>query len=220
MHGTPKVFGAAYSVYVRIVRLALIEKQVPYELVPVDIFAKDGPPPDYRERQPFGRIPAFAHGDFSVYETGAIARYVDEAFEGPALQPAGAQARARCNQIVSIADNYAYPHLVWGLYVEQVSKPRQGALPDPDRIATSRAAGRTCLGALECLIAGDEWLTGRSITLADLYLAPMVAYFVKAPDADAMLRFHPRLAAWWRRIGGRASMRQTDPDAAEAPGLG
>jgi hypothetical protein len=43
----PIVFGAPYSVYVRAVRLALEEKGVAYELVPVDIFASDGPPPDF-----------------------------------------------------------------------------------------------------------------------------------------------------------------------------
>ncbi|TIN15515.1 MAG: glutathione S-transferase family protein, partial [Mesorhizobium sp.] len=35
----PVVYGAGYSVYVRIVRLALEEKGIGYELVPVDIFA-------------------------------------------------------------------------------------------------------------------------------------------------------------------------------------
>jgi glutathione S-transferase len=34
----PIVFGAPYSVYVRAVRLALEEKDIAYELVPVDIF--------------------------------------------------------------------------------------------------------------------------------------------------------------------------------------
>lgn len=55
----PRVFGAKYSVYVRIVRLSLAEKGVDYELVPVDIFADGGPPTDYLDRHPFGRIPAF-----------------------------------------------------------------------------------------------------------------------------------------------------------------
>ena len=38
----PTLFGADYSVYVRIVRLTLAEKGVDYELVPVDVFAADG----------------------------------------------------------------------------------------------------------------------------------------------------------------------------------
>ena len=65
----PRVFGASYSVYVRIVRLALAEKEVEYELVPIDIFAQGGPPPGFLDRHPFGRIPAFEHAGFSLYET-------------------------------------------------------------------------------------------------------------------------------------------------------
>ncbi|HEV7415948.1 MAG TPA: glutathione S-transferase family protein, partial [Tianweitania sediminis] len=36
---TPRLFGANYSVYVRIAQLVLAEKKVGYELVPIDIFA-------------------------------------------------------------------------------------------------------------------------------------------------------------------------------------
>ena len=39
----PIVFGEPYSVYVRTVRLALEEKAVNYELVPVDVFASFPP---------------------------------------------------------------------------------------------------------------------------------------------------------------------------------
>jgi glutathione S-transferase len=46
----PIVFGAPYSVYVRAARLALEEKGVPYELVPVDIFASGGPSPEHKAR--------------------------------------------------------------------------------------------------------------------------------------------------------------------------
>jgi glutathione S-transferase len=91
---SPTVFGAAYSVYVRIVRLALAEKGVAYRLVDIDIFAPGGPPQEYVARHPFGRIPAFEHDGFRLYETGAIARYVDEAFDGPPLQPADVRRRA------------------------------------------------------------------------------------------------------------------------------
>jgi glutathione S-transferase len=41
----PVAYGADYSVYMRIVRLALHEKQVAYYLIPVDVFAEGGPRP-------------------------------------------------------------------------------------------------------------------------------------------------------------------------------
>jgi glutathione S-transferase len=68
----PIVFGAPYSVYVRAVRLALEEKGVDYEFVPVDIFAPGGPTADHMKRHPFGKIPAFEHEGFRLYEAGAI----------------------------------------------------------------------------------------------------------------------------------------------------
>ena len=112
----PILFGAAYSVYVRIARLALAEKGVAYRLVEIDIFAEGGPPAEYAARQPFGRIPAFEHDGFRLYESGAITRYVDEAFAGPPLQPQDPRGRARVNQILSILDSYAYRTLVWDIY--------------------------------------------------------------------------------------------------------
>jgi glutathione S-transferase len=113
-------------VYVRAVRLALEEKGVSYRLAEVDIYSPDGPPPDYLRRHPFGRIPAFEHAGFSLYETVAITRYVDEAFDGPRLQPADPQTCARMSQVISVLDNYAYRPLVWELFVERVRAPANG----------------------------------------------------------------------------------------------
>src|SRR5690606_15983913 len=126
----PILFGADYSVYVGISRFALHEKGVDYELIPIDIFALDKVASYYAERQPFGKIPAFEHDGFRLYETGAITRYIDEAFQGSPLQPSTPKLRARVNQIISIADNYIYPQLVWGMYVELVSKAVKGEPTD------------------------------------------------------------------------------------------
>ncbi|TIU67935.1 MAG: glutathione S-transferase family protein, partial [Mesorhizobium sp.] len=57
----PILYGADYSVYVRIARLALEEKGIGYDLVPVDVFAPEGVAAWYLEHHPFGRIPAFEH---------------------------------------------------------------------------------------------------------------------------------------------------------------
>jgi glutathione S-transferase len=51
-------------------------------------------------RHPFGKIPAFEHDSFRLYEAGAIARYIDEAFAGVPLQPADVRGRARMTQII------------------------------------------------------------------------------------------------------------------------
>jgi glutathione S-transferase len=205
----PCLFGAAYSVYTRIARLALAEKEVAYRLVETDIFASDGPSAAYLERQPFGRIPAFEHQGFRLYETAAICRYVDEGFSGPPLQPDTPRGRARQTQIIGLIDSYAYRPMIWDIFVERIRAPAQGRLADEDRIAAALPRAATCLGALERLIGANAWLAGEALSLADLHVAPVFAYFVLTPEGARLLSGHPNMARWWALMAQRPSMAAT-----------
>jgi glutathione S-transferase len=205
----PVLFGASYSVYVRAARLALIEKGVSHRLVEVDIFAEGGPPADYLARQPFRRIPALEHDGFRLYETGAITRYVDEAFDGPALMPGDARRRARANQILSILDSYLYRPLVRDIYVQRCLRPSEGRPTDEAVIAAALPAARTCLTALEEIFVDDAFATGPELSLADLHLAAMAAYFTRAREAIELLGDCPRLTRWWSSIRVRPSLAAT-----------
>ena len=209
MDNEPILYGAPYSVYVRAVRLTLAEKEVAYKLVPIDVFAPDGPPAGYLGRQPFGRIPAFEHRGFQLYETGAITRYVDEAFAGPALQPQPPERRARANQIISILDSYAYRTLVWDIYVERVTLPKRGQASDESKIRDALPRAKICLKALEQLAGEGPFLAGPTLTLADLHAAPMFDYFILAPESQQLLGDHSALRRWWERISARPSMTST-----------
>jgi glutathione S-transferase len=195
---SPIVFGARYSVYTRIARLALEEKGVAYRLEEIDIFAPGGPPAGYLARQPFGRIPAFEHDGWRLYESGAISRYVDEAFAGPALQPEDTRTRARMNQLISVLDSYAYRTLVWDIFVERVRASRQGRQPDEARIAAALPRARTCLEVLE-----------QAVTLADLHAYPMIALFRLAGEGEQLMAAHAALEAWRARMTARPSVQAT-----------
>ncbi len=211
----PVVFGAAYSVYVRAVRLALAEKGVPYRLEEVDIFADGGPPPGYLERHPFARIPAFEHDGFRLYEASAISLYVDQAFEGPPLMPAEVRARARVHQLLGILDNYAYRTLVWDVFVERVSVPQEGGTPDEAKIAAALDRARTCLAAVESLMGAGPWLAGARVSLADLRALPMFELFRKAPEGARLLDSYPGLARWLEAMAARPSAMATRPPSEE-----
>jgi glutathione S-transferase len=198
------VFGIPSSVYVQSVRLALAEKGVAHRVEPVDPFTPGGPPAEHLARQPFGKIPAFRHGDFALYEASAIARYVDDAFAGPTLQPEAPRERARMNQAIGILDAYAYRALVWDLYVERFERPGG---PDASRIARAVPRAATCLRALDALVPGAAWLAGGALSLADLHAAPIFAYFTRTPESDALLAPCARLARWWEALRRRESVR-------------
>ena len=195
------VFGAPYSVYVRIVRLVLEETRVPYRLVEVDIFSKESLPADYASRHPFGRIPAFEHDGFRLFETDAIAHYILDRFGDGGLLPADAAHRARMRQIMRIMDNYAYPWLVWGVYVEEMERNRQLTPEELERAAK-------CLAVLGDL-AGDAYMAGTQLSLADLWALPMLAYLDLAPAGHTLLHDVPKLAAWLARMQLRPAAAAT-----------
>ncbi|MDX8497221.1 glutathione S-transferase family protein [Mesorhizobium sp. VK4C] len=197
----PILYGADYSVYVRIARMTLEEKGVDYELVPLDIFAAEGVPAWYLEHHPFGRIPAFEHDGFRLFETSAIARYVDEAFDGPALQPADPRGRARMGQIVGLLDAYAYRAMVWDVAVERLEK----AAPDEALIARGISQAETVLRTLVSLKIPGPWLLGDQLTLADLHAASIISYFLKVAEGQKLLARFSDLRDWWDRIVRRAS---------------
>jgi glutathione S-transferase len=191
------VFGASYSVYVRIVRLVLEETRTPYELVEIDIFAKDSLPADYADRHPFGRIPAFEHDGFRLFETDAIAGYILERFGDGGLLPADVAQRARMRQIMRIMDNYAYPWLVWGVFVEEMERNRLGRLA-----AEELGRAGKCLAVVSEL-AGDEYMAGTQLSLADLWALPMLTYLDLAPAGRKLLQDAPKLSAWLARMRSR-----------------
>ncbi len=59
-----------------------------------------------RDLNPFGRVPVLRHGQFDLYETSAITRYVDAAFDGPRLVPDDPRASAQMAQVIAVIDAY------------------------------------------------------------------------------------------------------------------
>jgi glutathione S-transferase len=203
--------GFRYSVYLRIARIALAEKGLTYEHVEIDPFATDVPI-EYLTLHPFKRVPVLVDGDFVLYETEAITRYIDEAFPGPALQPSEPRQRARMAQIISIIDSYGYVPMVRQVAGERVFARFRGRTPDEDRIRAGLEVSLRVLAALEAIVPDDGPLAGGKVwSLADFHLAPMIAYFVAAPEGEAALAGYAKLSSWWQVIRERQSVRETDP---------
>lgn len=213
MHPSPPtpvlLFGLERSVYTRIARLALEEKDVSYSLIEVEIFGSGGVPEEHFERHPFGRVPVLQHGNFSLYETGAIARYIDESFPGPALQPSDPRSRARMNQVIGLLDAYAYRPMVWGVFVQRVRIPLSGGAPDETEIASSLRSAATCLNALEALLGPASFMAGECVSLADLHAFPILRYFCLAPEGYSLLKPYGALLSWYEAMLTRRSVSRT-----------
>lgn len=204
-----ELIGLRISVYTRIARLALAEKSIEYALTEVDIFADEGPPAPYLEHHPFGTIPCMRHDEFYLYETGAITRYADEAFIGPALQPTKPMERARQNQIISVLDAYAYRPMVWDVYVQRIVVPEDGGQSDEATISAGLSLSGVVLKQLDSWCGDNDFLVGNSITLADLHAYPMLLYFSQTDEGDNLLHTTPRIRQWLERMEVRPSVHAT-----------
>jgi glutathione S-transferase len=210
--------GYQYSVYNRIARVALHEKSVEYHIEDIDPF-EASVPADYVQRHPFRRVPVLSHGDFDIYETAAITRYIDAAFDGPSLIPVEQEAVARVAQVVSIVDSYGYRPMIRQVFSHRVFRPAVDVDSDETEVEQGVEASRTVLAALNALAAEGLVLNGRTFTLADCHLAPMVAYFVQAAEGAEALGDYTALSDWWAAIAQRKSVLETVPGLPSRGGI-
>lgn len=199
------VFGAPYSVYTRIVRLTLEEKGLRYDLSEVDIFGKDIASSDHRARHPFMRIPAITIGGQTLFEAGAIARYLDETFDGPSLQPKDAFARARMNQVISIMDSYGFRSMVWGVFVERIRKTSRGETADEAIVRAGLETSETILRTLPDWQQTSVWLTGEQPTLADIWAFPMLTLLDLTDEGRRTIGQAPSVRRWLDMFAARPS---------------
>jgi glutathione S-transferase len=200
------LYGIPQSTYVRSARMACIEKGVPYTLEPA-------PPHSVAINaiHPFGKVPAMRHGDFTLYETSAIMRYVDEAFDGPRLTPADMKQRARMEQWMSAINCYFDGAMVRRLVV-QYAFP-SGADGKPNREVIDKAAEevKKQIALLDAALDPGPYLLGAEISLADLLLCPMMAYLSRTPEGEAILATTRNIPRSGQAISARRSYQETVP---------
>lgn len=203
------IHGIPGSPFMRAVQIALEEKRAPYRIRPLSptTLREDA----YRKLHPFARVPAIEHGDFQLYETQAILRYVDAVFPEPSLQPRDREAIGRMNQIMGINDWYLFPNVARIVVFERIVAPFLfGKAPDEQAIAAALPAGRMCVDELNRLLGANAYFAGAEFSLADILLAPQLYYLAATPEGNALIGDTP-LAAWLERVGRRPSLLATLP---------
>ena len=209
MSKRPIVYGPAVSTYVWSARMTLAEKGVAHEFVDMAFGAHREEP--HLSRHPFGKVPAFEHDGFMLYETQAIVRYVDEAFPAAPLQPTDVHEWSRMNQIIGIVDAYAWPSIAEKILVNRVLVPRFGGTPDEAAIAAALPRAKLCLAEFARLMGDNPFMAGERVSLADLMVAPLLYYFGRVEDGKGPMAEHPSLSAWVARMETRPSFQVTKP---------
>lgn len=193
------------STYTRRVTIALIEKGIEHELVPVDLAARAHRAPDYLSINPYGRVPTLQEGDFVLYESNAILHYLEATHPQPPLVPADARGRALVDMHTRLCD------IQMARQTGIIVFPKR-FLPKErwDERAMTQARGEIerHLGILDRQLAGREYLVADRYTLAEVSYTPFVQ-FLPLMEIEPP----PNVAAWTARILARPSAQRTAPAA-------
>jgi glutathione S-transferase len=115
------------------------------------------------------------------------------------------------NQIIGINDWYLFPQVARIIVFQRIVGPViMGTTPDEAAIAAAVPDAERCLGELDRLLGEQPFLAGNHLSLADLQLAPQLAYLAATPEG-AKIMAGTRLKAWLGRMDARPSMQATLP---------
>lgn len=196
------------SPFGRAVLATLEEKGAPYRLSPLAPGTLRSP--EHLARHPFGRVPVLEHDGFLFYETQAILRYLDRVLPSPALTPADPKRAARMDQVMNVNDWYLFQGVGNVIGFHRVVGPRVlGLKPDEAAIEAAMPKARAVFEELARLLGEQPWFSGEAISLADLLVAPQLAFFTQTPEWAVLGAPHANLVAWLARMEARPSMKAT-----------
>jgi len=205
--GTLTLYGNPRSTYVRTARMALAEKGLAYAHLPCAPHSSEA-----LAVNPFGRIPAFRDGETTLYETAAIVRYIDEGFDGPPLQPVmGLGDRARCDQWTSLVIGHYYDAMIRRYVLQYIFPKGPNDLPDRTVIEAAMKEIDQQLAVLDAAYAQSDYLAGWDLSLADLFVAPILAYVEAMPEGKQLLQDRANIQRAQRVIRKRPSFISTEP---------
>jgi len=197
------LLGTDISPYVRKVRLVMLEKSIAHTYL---VDAPREPGSQVARANPLGRIPALIlDDDTCVYDSPVIAEYLDSLNDAPILIPRGdALARMRVKRWEALADG-----VMDSAVAVRSETLRPADKQDAAAIARHNDAVTRALDDAASQLGARQWCEGDVITLGDLALASAMIYLeLRQPERDWRAA-HPNLAAWFERIGQRASVRAT-----------
>ena len=204
------LWGFDGSTYVRTVKMLLAEKGVTrFEQVQLNVLEGEPKRPEHLERHPFGKVPVLDHDGLRILETGAIARYLNDVLPGTSLVPGTPKDRARMDMIVGVTDSYGYGALIGGVAAYHLFPEFVGGKNEALREA-GLENGRKVIEFAMTTRGSSPFIAG-DLSLADLYLAPILSYVALTPDKDALFGA-AGFAEWWSRVQALRSYQDTQPN--------
>ncbi|WP_416672401.1 glutathione S-transferase family protein [Egbenema bharatensis] len=191
---------APLSVNARRVWMALLEKQIPFEPIQLNLDG-DQFSAEFTAINPLQRVPAIVDDGLRIVESFAILDYLEAKYPLPALLPQDLEALAIARMVAMISLTELQPATL------PLIKQLVGLTVAAETLEKAEQRIITVLQFFETLLVDRPYFAG-AFSLADIVagtLVPSVAMFGIALDA------YPRLNPWLERLSQRDSFQQTAP---------
>lgn len=198
-----KIWGRATSGNVKKVLVVAEELNIPYERIDAGLQFGVVDTPEYRKLNPNGRVPTIEDGDYVLWESHAICRYLAMQYGGEAIYPADPKRRASVDRWMDWLLATVVPLEVpvfWGTIRTPPEKHDKAA------IAENAKKLAALYQILEDRLAGRTYLEGADVTLADLILGIFIYRYANNPFIERPAQ--PHLAEWCERLRVRPSYQK------------
>jgi glutathione S-transferase len=201
-----QVISATPSPYARKVRIALLEKGIPFELMTEVPWHGSTATPAYN---PLEKLPVLVLPDGSgVYESRFILEWLEVMHPTPPLLPADPRLALAARQVEVIADGICDAVVL--LFFERMRGPAQASEPWMARQRRKVEGGLRTL-AQRAEAAGTGWLVGDSFGLAEIAAGAALGYLkLRFSELDWAAQY-PALAALSAKLEARPAFQATVP---------
>lgn len=182
------------------VKVVLAEKNLPYEIVPIDLRKQEQKTPEYLKLNPYGKVPVLTDDTTVLYESLVINEYLEEKYPNPPLMPKDLGSKAKARILV----DYGMAH-----FDSPYQKLRMELTKDPKEqnqqvIDSAKSDLKKLLQRFENEIGDQQYLMG-DFSLVDADLIPRFTRlegFGILPDPSL-----PRLGKYMERMKARPSVK-------------
>jgi glutathione S-transferase len=192
------------STYSRRVLIAFAEKQIPHELVVVDMAARKHREQPYLELNPYGRVPTLEEDGFVLFESPAILTYLEATWPNQSLVPADSRGRALVDMHMKLCDLQFARHAGTIVFPKRFLPKEKWNIA---AIADAKAEIEKHLAIVDKQLAGKTYLAAEEFSLADLCYLPFLEFL---PLMEIAPPSH--VAAWSERLLARPSAAATRPE--------
>jgi glutathione S-transferase len=202
----PEIIGSQRSTYTRVVRMVCEEKGIDHVLTERLLGA-----PEIAAIHPLGKMPVLRHGEVELFESKAIATYLDRRFPGPAVFPSDPHLAALTEQWVSFVNTSVDRTLIRTYLFAYIVPKGPDGTPDRAAIEAVMPAVREQLGILDRAVAATGHLVGGEFSFADINLLPILFYIRRTPEGGEALAGAPHLSAYYDAHAARPCFARTVP---------